>query len=335
MRKNNLFFWTLLPIIICFFTLIGCGERETGDLINIDRNIYQKNEFKTVMVQKGDINPVMNLTLKPVDVREIQYSVNEEELEVEDVFVDVGDRVYAGQTLISFKSEELKKNIDKYSSELVKKELLLSHYQRINNIDLKDRDDKYGLILKELQDDVEIARLYLEEEQERYASCQVIAKEDGVITYINKSLLSGSVDSEQTLIIENCGKNVYEAETEDKFKIDIGDIYIAEDGDSNIEMQIIDINEGEDGVRKIEFEAVDDILSVSSSRLEMQIDKGGLADAIYVDASAIYKKDDKRFVYVVEGDGFLKPTYVELGDEIGNYIVVTSGLEGTEEVAIK
>jgi len=325
----------LFALLLLALALVGCSDKESSELVDIQRDIYQKNEYKTVMVQKGDINPTMNLILKPIDVEEIKYSVNEEDLEVEDVFVDVGDRVKAGQTLITFKSEDLKKSIDKYSSEVVKKELLLSHYKRVNNIDLKDRDEKYGVILKELEDDVALAKLYLEEEEERYSACQIIAKEDGVITYLSKSVLNGVVDPEQTLLIENCGRNIYEAETNDRFDVKIGDIYIAEDGDSAIEMKIVDIKDDSDGLRKIDFEAVDEAVSIASSSLEMQIDKGGLSNAIYVDKSAINKKDDLLFVFVVEKDGFLRPTYVEIGDELGNYIVITRGLEGSEEVAVK
>lgn len=331
-NRNGMLMLVLIPV---FCTLAGCGSESRNELIKLERSQYQKNEYKTAIAAKGDMNPVLNLTLKPMEVDEIRYSVNETDLEVEDINVEVGDNVKAGQVLISFKSDEIKKNIDKYSSEVTKSELLLSHYERTYNIDRKDRDDKYGVILQELKDSVAIAKLYLEEEQERLQACQVIAERDGIVTFISKSVLSGVVDPEAVLLIENCGRNSFYAETDDSFEFRIGDVYQAEYNEDYCSMTVVDVQEGPGVMHTIIFEPEYALINVSSATgLKMGVDKGNLSGIVYVDSRAICRKNNDYFVYKVVGDGYLEAQYVTLGDEVDNVTIITSGLEGGEEVAL-
>lgn len=339
MSKRKIKLLTNCILIISVLTsmlLAGCGKKTDVSLVEIPRDQYQRDVYKTTYVQKGDVNPILMLNLKPMEVDEIKYSVNEADLEVENIFVEVGDKVTAGQVLISFKSDEIKKNIEKYRSEVTKAELLLGHYERTYNIDRKDRDDKYGVILQELKDSLEIAKLYLEEEQARFNACQIVAERDGVVTLISKSVLSGVVDPESVLLVENCGKNTYFAETRDEYDFQIGDVFQADYEGDYCDMTIVDIKEDEYGLRTIIFEPEYILLNVSSiSGISMGIDKGKRSGIVYVDTKAISKKNKDCFVYKVSGDGFLEPVYVTLGEEIDNMTVITSGLEGGEEVAIR
>jgi multidrug efflux pump subunit AcrA (membrane-fusion protein) len=67
----------------------------------------------------------------------------------------------------------------------------------------------------------------------------------------------------------------------------------------------------------------------------MEIKKGKLPGVVYLPTRAINVKVDSTFVYVVKENGFLEGRYVELGEEIGDLVVIKSGLDGTEEVAVK
>lgn len=316
--------------------LAGCGKSESDTLAEIPRTIYQKSEYQTIQTTRGDMEPKLILTLKPQDVEKINYTVNEGNLEVEDIYVSVGDEVKAGQTLISFKSDDLKKSIEKYSNEVVKKQLLLDHYNRMYNVDLVDKDEKYSVILQELADDVELAKLYLAEEQQKYAECQIVAQKDGIVSYISKSVMSGYVDPEQTLLTESCGRNLFAANTKDMFEFNIGDEYTAEYKEDIYPMKVVDIVDESDFSRTIVFEAVGVTLNIpTSDTMEMVINKPQLANVVYVDKAAINKKNDETFVYVVKEDGFLEAVYVEVGEEVNGMVAILSGLEGTEEVAIR
>lgn len=333
MKKAGL----LLSILVAGSTILtGCKTGNSDTLAEIPRSIYQKNDYQTIQITRGDMSPKLVLTLKPQDVEKINYTVDESGLEVEDVYVSVGDEVKAGQTLITFKSDDLKKSIEKYSSEVVKKQLLLDHYNRMYNVDLVDKDEKYAVILEELADDVELAKLYLAEEQQRYAECQIVAQKDGVVSYISKSVLSGYVDPEQTLLTESCGRNLYAANTKDAYTLNIGDEYTAEYKEDSYTMKVVDIIDEADFSRTIVFETVGVILNIpTSDTMEMIIDKPALSNVVYVDKLAINKKNDTSFVYVVKENGFLEAVYVEVGEEVNGMVAILEGLDGTEEVAIK
>lgn len=327
----------LVAVLFMNANLAGCGSSQTQALVEIPRDIYQKAEYQTVEAGRGDMQPILNLKLKPRDVEKIHYSVDEDNLVVDEVCVNVGDYVKEGQTLISFQSDEIKKNIEKYSSDVVRKQLLLDHYVRMYNMDhSKDKEKNYAVILQELTDDVELAKLYLQEEQQRFGKCQVVATKDGVISFLSKTLLSGYAEATQTLIIESCGKNQFETKTEDLFEFNIGDIYTAEYQDDEYEMEVVEVTDEGEGVRTIVFEPVYEVLNTESSDvLDMEIVKPALSNVVYVDRHAVHTKNGQRFVYVEKDNGFLEAVYVETGVEENGVMAILKGLDGTEKVAIK
>lgn len=333
MKNRGLLLIVILAVAVYF---PGCAAGEAEPLVEIKRDMYQKTEYQTVQAYRGDMKPTLSLTLRPLDVEKIDYAVYEDDLQVDEVFVNVGDYVTAGQKLITFESEDIRKNIEKYNSELTQKQLLLEHYIRLYDIDTKDRDNKYGIILQKLQDDVELSKLYLEEEQQRLEKCQLVAKRDGVITYLSNHVLGGYAKASQKLITESCGRNQFVAGTNDSYDFQVGDVYPAEYRGENYEMAVVEIMEEEANERTIVFEPVDVVLNAAASdTLDMTIKKETLLDVVYVDKRAVHFKKDEAFVYVVNEKGFLDAVYVNVAAEENGMAVVVNGLEGTEKVAIK
>ena len=118
------------------------------------------------------------------------------------------------------------------------------------------------------------------------------------------------------------------------FDFEVGDIYQAVDGEENYDMKVVEIIDESDFSRTVVFEPVDVTTDLSSAAY-MEIKKGKLPGVVYLPTRAINVKVDSTFVYVVKENGFLEGRYVELGEEIGDLVVIKSGLDGTEEVAVK
>ena len=323
----------IISTLVCAILLSGCGQKAYKTVTEIPREINQKEEFQTVPVMKGDMEPVLKLNLTRHDTEKINYSVDESDLELEDILVNIGDNVTEGQMLITFKSEEIKKNIEKYSSEVVKKQLLLDHYKRMYNVDYSDRDEKYSVILEELEDDVNLAKLFLAEEQERYKKCQIVAEADGTITNISNKVLSGLIEPGESLVTQICGQTRYTANTKDDFDFEPDDIYQAIDGEDYYDLKVVEVVPEGDMSRTIVFEPIDITVGLSDSA-RMEIKKGKLPNVVYVSSSAIYQKNSDRFVYVVRENGFLEGRFVEIGEEIDDMTIINKGLDGTEEVAL-
>lgn len=317
--------------------LSGCGESTYGTVTPPERTLYEKTEYMITDVHKGDMKPTLSLTLKPVDVTRLDYTVDESELELDEILIQAGDSVKKGQVLITFKSDEIKKEIEKYSDELNRKQMLLDHYTRVSNVtyDEKERNEKYGVVLEELADDVLLAKTYLEEAQQRLSKCQVVAKEDGFVSYVSNKVINSYVEQGDVLLTEHCGKNRFAAGVSNDFEFNIGDIYTAGDENVSYDMRVVEINPGEEEERTIIFESVDNAADLGRESLKMVIDKPQIDDAVYVDNDAVHYLNDKTFVYVVSEDGFLDAVYVEVDDTVGEYTIIKSGLNGTEKVAKK
>ena len=328
-RKNRIRF--LLTYTLFTLFLSGCGDSDANAIKEISKTIYQKAGYDTTTVEKGDIEPIISLTLTPEVVETIDYTVDEENLEVDEILVSAGDSVTAGQVLVTFKAEEIRKSIEKYRSEVEKNQLLLDHYTRLANVDKKQ---DYTVEIEKLTDNVNLANLYLEEELQRLNNCSIIAKQDGIVSYISKVLLDGYVAPSTCMVTEICGEGTYYVETSDNYDFKIGDVFTAENDTMDCDMKVNAVEEGE--LRKIIFEPSSDLLDASGTEtFTLTIKKSSLKNVVFVNKKAINEKDGKNFVYIVSENGFLDVAYVEIGEQVDDMIVIKSGLSGGEEVALK
>ncbi len=199
-----------LGIIISIF-LTGCGQDSTNAVISIEKPVYQNISYETTIVEKGDLEPITTLTLSPEVVEKIDYTVSEENLEVDQIFVSAGERVTKGQVMVTFKAEDIRKKMDEYQDEVEKNQLLLNHYTRLAEVDKKG---DYKVEIQKLTDNVELSKLFLDEERERLNNCNLIAKQSGTISYISSALMDGYVATAACLVTEMCGQETYYTETD-------------------------------------------------------------------------------------------------------------------------
>ena len=327
--KNKTYFILVGTLFILFVS--GCGSSTANTVEEVPKTIYQKVSYTTTKVEKGDMEPSLTLTLTPDVVETIDYTVNEEKLEVDEILVSAGEKVTAGQTLVTFKAEDIRKAIDKYNDEVKKNQLLLDHYTRLANVDKKQ---DYHVEIEKLTDDVNLAKLYLDEEMQRLNSCSIIAEKSGTISYISKVLLDGYVAPATCMVKEICGKGTYSTETNDNYNFQIGDTFRAVSGPLECEMKVVDIVNNNEN-RKIIFEPSADFSDASGQdSFELTIKKSSLKNVIYVTTNAIHKKEEKEFVYVVSKDGFLDAVYIQTGEQVDDLVEVKGGLSGGEEVAV-
>lgn len=357
----------LLAMGLFFVFLTGCQNGQAYGIEPVKKTQYQKAEYQSVEVKRGDINPTIQLKLKARLADQVKYTIDITDAEVEEVYVSAGEHVKKGQLLVSFKSEKTQKAIDEYSAEVEEKQLLLDHYTRMSLYDLQPRDyikkekkeyplyqqqedeiiaekDKedtmrkyvdYSLTLEQLEEDVKVASLFLQEERRKLEKCQLKAEEDGVITYISKALLSGYAEPGSLLLTETCGENTYEAFTEDDYAFQIDDVYQAQRAGLVYDMRVDAIEEEVGGKRAIVFAPDETLLNPpEGDTLDMTITKETLKNVVYVEKGAVHSKDDQTFVYVITPEGFLDPVYVQTGEVVDDLVVIKNGLSGGEEVAI-
>jgi multidrug efflux pump subunit AcrA (membrane-fusion protein) len=323
-------------------SLTGCGSNQSISVVVIPNETYERMTYSSTEVYKGDLSPSLTLKLKVSDFEKINYSIKDDGLEVDKLYVSVGDKVSAGDVLVSFKSDEIKENIESYQERLQQNELLITHYTNLMKI---NPDNNYTKDIEMLNEDIQVETLYIEEAQKRLEAYSIVAERSGTITEISEYLQCGYAVQGVTMLTEACGSDNYVAEITDNYDFKVGDTFTAESGVAGYEMKLAEIDDGEgdnsdnneaSGKRTLHFEPVSDMSAVSEQdTLTIQIEKPVMKDVVYVDSAAINTADDKSFVYVLDENGYRDAVFVETGETVDSYTIITAGLNGGEQVTLK
>lgn len=339
MRKKNV---RTKAMILCAAAAVsmlgGCGSNSASNTKpEIHLSTYIKTEFETTTVKSGDIAPILELSLMPDEYETKNYKMEQSDLEIESVNVSEGDKVNAGDIMVQFKADEIQETIDEYTEQLEEAELLIEHYEKLAKIDGGDYSDE----ITELQNDIKVAKIYIEEQTEKKNKYCIIAERGGTVTYVNEWLQYGYTAASEKLVTVVSGSSNYTATTDDDFEFTIGDIYEAEFDVAIYEMKVIEVSKYEDEatgkqMQTILFEPVSDMTGVSEEdTLDMTIEKPVIKDVTYVEAEAIYEKDEgEYYVYTVNDEGYRTAVDVVTGDTVDGYTIIESGVSAGEQVTI-
>lgn len=329
MKKNIRRMWIFAGMGLF---LNGCMSKGQAVVI-IEQEPYEKISYQTVQVEKGDLNPSVTLTLNVEGFEQIQYSATNPELELDKVYVSVGDRVEKGDTLVSFKSDSLQKTIEDYEDEKKQNQLLVEHYQKLMSVDAYA---DYRSDISLLQEDIVVADLYIEEAKKKLEDYQIVAKESGTITKISESLRDGYFVPGRDLLTQVCGNGNYSTSTKSTDAFTVGETYTAVAGVASYELRLTDITD-----QVLTFEPISDMSSLSEAdELTLTVEKPQLKDVIYVDADAVWivggEEDvpETYYVFRVKENGYREAVSVTVGDRVNEYIVITQGVSEGEKVTL-
>lgn len=314
---------TAMAAVLC----AGCANRH-AEIITVEREPYERIRYQTVEVKRGDLQPEFTLTLRADGITQITYDAISSDLQLDTVYVSVGDKVRKGDLLVSFRSDSIQEKITEYREQCEQMELLAEHYTRLMAI---NGELDYSNDIAMLKEDIAVAKLYIEEAEERLADYQIIAEDAGTVTAMDQYLKDGYFVPGRKLITQVCGNGRYSAVLPENGSLAVGDIYTAGLGAMTYDMRVVDVNE-----KTVIFEPVTDMSAVSDAdSLTMTVKKPELSDAVYVEAKAVYKGDAGEFVYLLGEDGYRTAVFVTVGDKVDGYYVITDGLVGGEEVTLE
>lgn len=312
--------------------LSGCASAGQAVVV-MEQEPYEKITYQTVQVEKGDLNPSVTLTLNVEGFEQIQYSATNPELELDKVYVSVGDRVEKGDALVSFKSDSIQKTIEDYEDEKKQNQLLVEHYQKLMSVDAYA---DYRSDISLLQEDIVVAELYIEEAKKKLEDYQIVAKEAGTITKISESLRDGYFIPGRDLLTEVCGNGNYSTSTKSTDAFTVGETYTAVAGVASYELRLTDITD-----QVLTFEPISDMSSLSEAdELTLTVEKPQLKDVIYVDADAVWSVGGEEdvpetyYVFRVKENGYREAVSVTVGDRVNEYIVITQGVSEGEKVTL-
>lgn len=161
-------------MVLCVGLLSGCaGKTQTDDLV-ITIPEYEKITYTTEPVVHGDIAPVLDLRLKAEQFERKEYYPDHDEMEVDQVFVHVGDVVQNGDTLVTFSSEDITEERRQYENRVEEDALLIDHYTKLDAI---NQTDEHQESIEQLKKDQEIAGLYIKDLDARLEAYTIKAEE--------------------------------------------------------------------------------------------------------------------------------------------------------------
>ncbi len=319
-----------MAVAVMMMTAAGCGK-EIVPLEKTTIATYEKNMYEVTTVMQGDILPELNLQLNPVEKMNVTYFAPQDEMEVKEVHVAVGDFVNEGDPLVSFKSGDSEEKIEGYQEELEMQKLLIEHYEQLM---LADPELEYEDDIEQLKSDMQITMMYIAEENAKLDSYTIRAEKFGVVYQVSELMSHSKVGRSDKLvsIVYNSGE--YYATVEDEYPFVIGEVYQAVSLSSAVDMEIVSIEELTKGGRKVFFMAKNPMEVARANYLRINIEKTMLSGSIYVDEKAVLEVNGKYYVFYLSEDGFREGVEVEIGDRVENYIVIKSGVKPGDKVVI-
>ena len=323
-------------MVLCVGLLSGCaGKTQTDDLV-ITIPEYEKITYTAEPVVHGDIAPVLDLRLKSEQFERKEYYPDHDEMEVDQVFVHVGDVVQNGDTLVTFSSEDITEERRQYENRVEEDALLIDHYTKLDAI---NQTDEHQESIEQLKKDQEIAGLYIKDLDARLEAYTIKAEGSGIVSSLSDMLDYGTVYAGDAVVTILYGSDNYTTTTEDDYAFEVGQTFTATFGVGSYEVRLtaIDVlaSDTDAGMkRQLTFTLVDSAKRPSSDSLNLEIEKNVLKNVLYVPEDAIVYVGNDNYVYVLDEDGFRHGVQVQTGATIDGYTVIEDGLKEGDKVVI-
>lgn len=222
----------------------GCSNSAMDDLVNSKDETYNHEQSDTTVVERGDLAPSFDMTLELAGYYSTQYNmlaneynkyVEKYEIEIDEVLVNIGDTVEPGDTMVSFRSDKLETQKAEKRKTITEKTIEIEHLRRLMAID--PNEDHNSEIVR-LQQEVNVAELYLSDIDEVYNKINIIAEKRGTVVHINDSLGYGFVEIGKPLVTVDSNYGYYTFSSTEDIPLEIGKIYKAQNSVTHTDYDI-------------------------------------------------------------------------------------------------
>lgn len=313
-----------IAMMISAVSLTGCSKDGDGNEPEVSIATYDRMSYATVPVVKGDITPTVKVFLYAEDEKKVEYHPYVDNISLKKIYVNEGDYVRKGEVLAEFDCEQIDESIKSYESEIEEDKLLIDHYKKLHEIDnsMNFDDD-----IKLLNEQIEIAKLYVSELQAKKNDYTIIAEREGVVVKVYEINDVKNLSKDMPIMTVIYGSGTYSVDT-DNYDFKMDEEFKISTGGADFTVKVIGFDEtGKTAYLKL----VEDVV-LGQTTVGLNITKPTIKDVIYIPTRSYFMVDDQAYVYMLDENGYRYAREIELGEQIGDYIIVTNGLEEGEEV---
>ncbi|MCR5367439.1 Multidrug efflux pump subunit AcrA (membrane-fusion protein) [Eubacterium ruminantium] len=332
--------FTCSAMILVLSGLTGCSMERKNDLVEIPPKPYEGMEYPMAYVQKGDLIYDIEEEMVLDNYKERGYRLKEDEImssgyadvEFDELMVDIGDSVKKGDVLVKFKSKSLDDEIKQYVDQ---KELAEAKIRHLENRKSINPDEDIKKEVNSCNDSIIIAEAYLEELNAFKDKLIFKAEEDGVVMKVSDAAYSKNIDFVSDYVVVQSGDDTYKVETQVPVKIKEGQDIVATSAYMKLDAT----------VTKVEKSAAGTVLYIKiKNNLEKKIIVKGLSahiakeikkDVIYLPSVCVKNKDDKYYVFTLNDEGIRVAKEIQVGEVVGENIIIKEGLSEGEKVIAK
>ncbi len=319
----------LLMCAAALMILPGCSRKEAalGQRKSVKVENYQRNDWQTTVVHRGDITPTIRLSLEQKDYDSQSYQLDLEQqgsLTVKKLYVRQGDRVAKDQLMVSFVNKELDQQIKEQKKQVRSIQRQIDRLQMLQR--MQRTKERAGEIVDLIQDR-QVAELYLKEIRGKHRKYEIRSKQDGRVTYVEENLRQGTANARTGLITVVSGSKYYEASTRQKYAFRTGQTFRASLEHGKCTMTVVEVHKKK-GQKTILFEpeiALDG--SGEDLRPEIVIRQKKITDVLYVSSDAVRTWNDKSYLLVEDEKGYPVETPVEVVTTVGKKTVITGSVK--------
>ena len=324
---------------VLLLSLTGCGEAVEDDLVSPETPSYNSYVPKTTDVIRGDLERKFEQRLDLMGYDRVRYRFTEAQymelygtyqLEVDEVHVNLGDKVHDGDLMVSFHSKVLDDKIKENEKKITDAGLSIEH---LKNLEAIDPSADHSEEIKRLEREISVARLYITDVNDTYRKLNIYSEVNGYVSAVDSALQDGFVYPGKDLIVVDVDDGYYKMEKPEYYTFRVGEIYTATARYSEFQVEVIDPPEGGSD-SYIFFRPVGLEGEILEKNLMLKFELPVLKDACYVNRQAVFEKNGQYFVYVVREDGMREAVYITKGEQYGNFLIVKDGLEGGEKVEL-
>lgn len=361
-RKAILFFAVLLAAM----SLSACSllpqeeEVRTAPLLRD----YEREEYTTALVERGDLTLIEKVTCKYVPVQTVSLSFALGGEYVDRMMVQVGDSVEQGQLLGQLQLGDLEERVAAAQSAIEELQLRSDYVEEMYQIELRrnaidgetmdaqacrERQDAleedFEARRKDVENALELQRMTLEALERSLDERQIRAPFSGTITYVRRYKdgdMSAFGDSAVTLV--DSTMSLFRAETKYWDRFHEGDEY--EILVNKVPYVIVVASEESLGLPAREKEPdkqayVYFVLKEASFELSdgdygtIELIRDQRLNVLHVPSNAVLNAGDKQLVYYQREDGMKGYKEVETGITVNRRTEIISGLSEGESIIVK